>query len=58
MSMIGSGMITPLGGARVVQLSDSNGVDSLQVKDSDGFVVFKVDSKGIIYTKASKVMRI
>ena len=51
MAMIGGGKITPLGGATVVQLSDSAGVGKLEVKDSDGFTVFKVDSRGVVYTR-------
>ena len=46
MSMMGGGMMTPLGGAKVITLNDTAGVDGLIIKDADGFTVFKLDSKG------------
>ena len=38
-------------GANVTQLSNSDGTASWEIKDSDGFTVFKVDSKGKVYTR-------
>lgn len=57
MVMIGGGSIGPSTGAKVLQFSDSAGVDKFELKDSDGFVVFRVDSKGNVYTRRG-VMRI
>ena len=48
---MGAGLMTPLGGAKVVQLNDTGGADRLIVKDSDGFTVFSVDSKGNVRLK-------
>ena len=44
-------MIGPGTGAKVLQFSDSAGVDKFEFKDSDGFTLFKIDSKGNIYTR-------
>ena len=46
MGLMGVGLITPLGGAKVITLNDTAGSDGLVIKDSDGFTVFKLDSKG------------
>lgn len=37
--------------SKVVQLNDKAGEDGLLIKDSDGFVVAKIDSLGWIRTK-------
>lgn len=38
-------------GANVIQLSDSAGTSTYEIKDSDGFTIFKVDSKGNVFTR-------
>ncbi len=35
----------------LVQLTDSSGIDAYEIKDSDGFTIFKVDSKGNVFTR-------
>lgn len=49
--MMGGGMMTPLGGAKVVQLTNST--DKIEVKDRDGFPLFRVDASGNVYWKGS-----
>ena len=49
MAMIGGGRIAPLGGANVIQLGSST--SKLEIKDQDGFPLFKVDSSGNLYLK-------
>jgi len=49
MASFGGGMFTPITGGKVLTLSDTAGVDTFIVKDSDGFPLFKVDSKGNVY---------
>ena len=49
MSMMGGGMMTPLGGAKVVQLTSDT--DAFIVKDQDGFEVAKIDYKGNLRIK-------
>lgn len=51
MAMMGGGMMSPLGGAKVITLNDKSGADSLIIKDADGFVVFQVDSQGNLKLK-------
>jgi hypothetical protein len=51
MGKIGGGKISPMGGAKVVTLTDSAGTDALIIKDSDGFPVAKIDSKGNLKLK-------
>ena len=46
MGLIGGGLVTPLGGAKTIQLNDSAGTDKLVIMDSDGFQVATIDSKG------------
>ena len=46
MGLIGAGMITAIGGAKTMNLNDAAGSDKFQIKDSDGFVLFEVDSLG------------
>ncbi len=53
MGSIGGGLITPLGGAKVITLNDTAGVDKLVVKDSDGFTLLSVDSKGNLKVRGS-----
>lgn len=55
MGLIGSGRITPLGGAKVVRLSSAS--DTFEVKDSDGFPLFKIDGNGDMSLRG-KVKRI
>lgn len=57
MGLLGGGLMTPLGGAKTVQLNDTAGTDAFIVKDADGFPMFKVDSDGNVKIKG-KVMRI
>ena len=57
MPMMGGGMIGPTSGAKVLQLSDAAGTDKLIIKDSDGFTVASIDSKGNLRMKGS-VMRV
>ena len=42
---------------KVTTLNDSSGSDSLEVKDSDGFTVAKIDSKGNLKIRG-KVTRV
>lgn len=42
---------------KVTTLNDSSGSDSLEVKDSDGFTVAKIDSKGNLKLRG-KVTRV
>lgn len=51
MAMIGGGMIGPSTGAKSLQFSDAAGVDKFEMKDSDGFSIFKVDSNGDLYLR-------
>lgn len=51
MAMIGGGMIGPTSGAKSLTFKDTLGVDTFELKDSDGFSVFKVDSKGNLYIR-------
>lgn len=51
MAMMGGGMIGPGTGAKTLQFSDAKGADKFEFKDSDGFVVYKVDSKGNLYIR-------
>ena len=51
--MIGSGRFAVLGGTKDLQLNDANGSDSFEIKDSDGFPLFKVDSKGNTYIRGT-----
>ena len=57
MTFVG-GMIGVQSGAKVITLNDTVGVDSLKVNDSEGFTVFKVDSKGNNYLKGKGGLRI
>jgi len=50
MSMFGGGKFTA-GTSKQVTLNDASGSDTFQVKDSDGFTIFKVDSLGNVYTR-------
>lgn len=43
--------------AKVTQLNDSDGTDTWELKDSDGFPIFRVDSKGNVKIRG-KVTRI
>lgn len=49
--MIGGGKISVLGGTKTLTLSTSDGSTNFEIKDSDGFPIFKVDSKGNIYAR-------
>ena len=51
MPLMGGGRIGPSSGAKVLQLSDTDGVDTWEITDSDGFTLFKIDSTGQIYTR-------
>lgn len=51
MGMIGSGMISPLGGAKTIRLSGTSGSEYFTVLDGDGFPIFRVDSTGNLLTK-------
>jgi len=51
MAAFGGGSMTTLGGKKVLQLSDTDGVDTWEITDSDGFTLFKIDSTGQIYTR-------
>ena len=51
MAKMGGGLIGSPFGGKVLQLSDADGTDSFILKDSDGAPIFKVDSKGNIYTR-------
>lgn len=53
MSMIGGGKIGGLSGTKTIQLNDAAGTDKLRVKDSDGFEVASIDSKGDLRLKGS-----
>lgn len=51
MAMIGGGKIAPLGGASELQLSSSTSI--FDIKDQDGFQVFKVDTSGNVYIRGA-----
>ena len=57
MTLLGGGNIGGMSGAKSIQLNDAAGTDKLIVKDSDGFTVFSVDSKGTMRLKG-KVERV
>ena len=51
MALMGGGMFSSLGGGKSITFNDKAGVDSLTLKDSDGFPIFRVDSQGNIKYK-------
>lgn len=53
MSMMGGGMMTPLGGAKVIQLTSST--DSVIIKDQDGFIVHELKANGEAFHRGGLV---
>lgn len=51
MTLMGGGRIGPSSGAKVLQLSNTDGTDSFTIKDSDGFTIFEVNSEGTVKTR-------
>ena len=53
MTLIGGGGIGQSNISKTIILNDIAGVDGLVIKDADGFVVFRVDSKGNVKRKGN-----
>ena len=51
MPLLGGGRLGTGKISKSIRLNDSAGVDKFELKDSDGFVIFKIDSKGNVYTR-------
>ena len=53
MTLIGGGGIGQSNISKTIILNDIAGVDGFVLKDADGFVVFRVDSKGNVKRKGN-----
>ena len=51
MALLGGSKFTSLGGSKTIQLNDKAGSDGVIIKDSDGFIVAKLDSSGNLQLK-------
>ncbi len=49
MAMIGGGMMTPFGGAKVIQLTSST--DKFEVKDQDGAPLLRIGANGDLHLR-------
>ena len=52
MGHIGSGRISPLGGAKSIRLANTS-TDYFEVKDGDGFPIFRILGNGDLKLKGS-----